>query len=168
MYKLSFEKRVWIVKQLLRGKSPLRVALAQNVHRSLVYQLKEKYEVYGWDGLKDHKTGRPESGLNRNAEIIILDIRRRFGYGACRIPTGHDLFFSPFTPSFQRSTLQRAKRATTHVVCRRGHSPSWTCSSCSCPRLDPLGQRKHAFSTLITFSEDLFLFCLPARVVDRR
>jgi len=85
MYKLSFEKRVWIVKQLLRGKSPLRVALAQKVHRSLVYQLKEKYEVYGWDGLKDHKTGRPESGLNRNAEIIILDIRRRFGYGACRI-----------------------------------------------------------------------------------
>jgi len=43
------------------------------------------YKQYGWDGLKDHKTGRPEVVLNLNAEIIILDIRRRFGYGPCRI-----------------------------------------------------------------------------------
>ncbi len=85
MYKLSFEKRVWIVKQLLKGNSPIKIALAQKVNRSLVYQLKEKYKDYGWDGLRDHKTGRSELQLNRNAEIIILDLRRRFGYGACRI-----------------------------------------------------------------------------------
>ena len=62
-----------------------RIALAQKVHRSLVYQLVEAYTEYGWDGLKDHKTGRSELMLNSNAEIIILDLRRRFGYGACRI-----------------------------------------------------------------------------------
>ena len=43
------------------------------------------YTAFGWDGLKDHKTGRPEVVLNQNAEIIIFDLRRRFGYGACRI-----------------------------------------------------------------------------------
>lgn len=85
MYKLSFEKRVWIVKQLLKGNSVVKISLAQKVHRSLVYQLREKYKTYGWDGLRDHKTGRSELQLNRNAEIIILDLRRRFGYGACRI-----------------------------------------------------------------------------------
>ena len=85
MYKLSFEKRVWIVKQLLKGESSIKVALSQKVHRSLVYQLKEKFDDFGWDGLKDHKTGRAESQLNPNAEIIIFDLRKRFGYGACRI-----------------------------------------------------------------------------------
>jgi putative transposase len=37
------------------------------------------------EGLKDCKTGRPETVLNTNAEIIIFDLRKRFGYGACRI-----------------------------------------------------------------------------------
>ena len=85
MGKLSFEKRVRIIKKVLAGMSVSRIALAQKVHRSLVYQLVEAYTEYGWDGLKDHKTGRSELMLNSNAEIIILDLRRRFGYGACRI-----------------------------------------------------------------------------------
>lgn len=50
-----------------------------------VSKLVRTYQEYGWDGLKDHKTGRSEAQLNQNAEIIILDLRRRFGYGACRI-----------------------------------------------------------------------------------
>jgi len=85
MYKLTYEKRVWIVKQYLKGVSVQKLALAQKLHRSAVYQVIEKHKDFGWDGLKDHKTGRPESALNPNAEIIILDLRRRFGYGACRI-----------------------------------------------------------------------------------
>jgi putative transposase len=43
------------------------------------------YKQYGWDGLKDHKTGRSPNVLNQTAVIIILDIRKRFGYGACHI-----------------------------------------------------------------------------------
>lgn len=85
MYKLTFQKRVWIVKQYMKGISASRLALAQKVNRSAIYQLLENYAAFGWDGLKDHKTGRPEVALSRNAEIIILDLRRRFGYGACRI-----------------------------------------------------------------------------------
>lgn len=85
MYKLTFKKRVWIVKQHIGGVSASKIALAQKIHRSAVYQILETYKEYGWDGLKDHKIGRPETVLNETAVIIILDQRRRFGYGACHI-----------------------------------------------------------------------------------
>jgi putative transposase len=85
MYKLNFKKRVWIAKQYDNGIPASEIALAQKVHRSAVYQIVETYKIYGFDGLKDHKTGRPETMLNPNAETIILDLRKRFGYGACRI-----------------------------------------------------------------------------------
>ncbi len=85
MYELNFKKRVWIVKQRLKGISPLKLAMAQNVSDSTVRKLIRIYKNEGWDGLKDHKTGRPESMLNANAKILILDLRKRFGYGALRI-----------------------------------------------------------------------------------
>lgn len=85
MYKLSFEKRVWIVKQILKKTSVNKVALSQKVSRIAVFKILQKYKQYGWDGLKDHKTGRPETVLNQNVEVIILDLRKRFGYGACHI-----------------------------------------------------------------------------------
>ena len=85
MYKLTFEKRIWIVKQYLRGVSTNSIALSQKVSRMSVSNIVREYEQFGWDGLKDHKTGRPETVLNQNAETIIFDLRQRFGYGACRI-----------------------------------------------------------------------------------
>lgn len=85
MAKLTYKKRVWIVKKYLEEMSALNIALAQNIHRSAVYQIIEKYKQDGWDGLKDHKTGRHETTLNQNAEVIILDLRKRFGYGSERI-----------------------------------------------------------------------------------
>ena len=74
MYKLTFKKRVWIVKQYNNGISASELALAQKIHRRAVYQIIDRFKQYGWDGLKDHKTGRPETQLNKNAEIIIFDI----------------------------------------------------------------------------------------------
>jgi len=85
MYELNFKKRVWIVKQKLNGISTSNVALSQKVSTRTVQKLVKVYQNYGWDGLKDHKTGRPETILNQNTVIIILDLRRRFGYGACHI-----------------------------------------------------------------------------------
>ena len=85
MYKLSFEKRVWIVKQVLRGMPRVKAALSQSISDRTVRELMNKYELYGWDGLKDHKTGRSETVLNQNAIIVILDLRTHFGYSACRI-----------------------------------------------------------------------------------
>lgn len=85
MYQLTFEKRVWIVKQYLKEVSTSQIALSQSVTPRTVQKLVKVYEEFGWDGLKDHKTGRPETVLNANAEIIIFDLRKRFGYGPCRI-----------------------------------------------------------------------------------
>lgn len=85
MYKLTFEKRMWVVKQILKGVSQHTVALSQKVSDRTVRDILSRYQQDGWDGLKDHKTGRSEIILNQNAEIIILDLRERFGYGACRI-----------------------------------------------------------------------------------
>lgn len=85
MYKLTFEKRIWIVRQFQKGVKVEKIALAQKVNRRCVYQILEKYSQLGWDGLKDHKTGRSETSLNPNTQILILDLRQRYGYGACRI-----------------------------------------------------------------------------------
>ncbi|MDD5086326.1 MAG: DDE-type integrase/transposase/recombinase [Candidatus Nanoarchaeia archaeon] len=85
MYKLNFKKRVWIVKQYLNGTLTSKIAMSQSVTPRTVQMLIKSYKHGGWDVLKDHKTGRPETQLNKNAEIIILDIRKRFGYGACHI-----------------------------------------------------------------------------------
>ena len=85
MYELNFKKRVWIVKQRLKGVSTSKVALSQSISTRTVQKLVKAYTESGWDALKDHKTGRPETVLNKNAEIIILDIRKQYGYGACHI-----------------------------------------------------------------------------------
>lgn len=84
MYKLTFQKRVWIIKKYLEGMSTNKIALSQNISRMTISKIARVYNEYGWDGLKDHKTGRPETILNPNTEIVILDLRR-YGYGACRI-----------------------------------------------------------------------------------
>ena len=85
MYKLTFEKRVWVVKKYFAGMSTSKIALSQFVTSRTVQKLVGIYKEYGWVGLEDHKTGRSELLLNPTVEIIILDLRRRFGYGACRI-----------------------------------------------------------------------------------
>ena len=85
MTRLTFNKRVWIVKQYQKGLSPSKIALAQKIHRSRVYQIIEIYNEYGWDGLKDHKTGRHETILNPKAQDIILEIRKKYGFGATKI-----------------------------------------------------------------------------------
>jgi putative transposase len=85
MYKLTYEKRAWIVRQILKGKPVGIVALAQKVSRISVFKTIRAYKEFGWAGLRDHKTGRPETVLNPRAEIMIFDLRKRFGYGPGRI-----------------------------------------------------------------------------------
>lgn len=84
MYKLNFKKRVWIVKEVLKGVPQVRVALAQQVSDRAVRELVGKFKEFGWDGLKDHKTGRLEMVLNEKVVQLVLDLRK-FGYGACRV-----------------------------------------------------------------------------------
>src|SRR3989338_9794077 len=85
MAKLTFKKRVWIVKQYLEGVSPSKLCLDLKINRRCVYQIVDKYNKFGWDGLLDYKTGRPETILNAKASDMIIDLRTKFGYGACHI-----------------------------------------------------------------------------------
>lgn len=85
MANLTFQKRVWIVKQYLKDDSPSRIALAQRIDRRTVYKLIDKYNNFGWDGLRDYKTGRPETVLNSNVADEIIALRKQFCYGACHI-----------------------------------------------------------------------------------
>jgi putative transposase len=84
MYKLTYKKRIWIVRQMLKGVSTKDVAQAQKISLSMARRILKTYQAYGLHGLKDHKTGRPETSLNPKAEELIFD-QRRYGYGACRI-----------------------------------------------------------------------------------
>lgn len=85
MYKLNYQKRVWIVKQKLRGMPSAQICAAQRITRMALSKIMATYAQYSWDGLKDHKTGRHETILNEKAVEIIVDLRKRFGYGACHI-----------------------------------------------------------------------------------
>lgn len=85
MNKLTFEKRVWIIKKYLEGISPSKLGLSQKIDRRTVYKLIDKYTEFSWEGLKDCKTGRPETVLNSKAKDKIIDLRKQFGYGACHI-----------------------------------------------------------------------------------
>ena len=85
MYKLTFKKRVWIVKRYLNGEMTSEIAFAQRVSTRTVQNLVEEYDKFGWDGLVDHKTGRPETVLNSKTADKIIDLRKKFGYGACHI-----------------------------------------------------------------------------------
>ncbi len=85
MYKLNFKKRVWIVKQYLKGVSVSEIMCAQRISRMILSNLVRQYKELSWNGLKDCKTGRIETVLNPNAVVIILDLRKRYGYGACHI-----------------------------------------------------------------------------------
>jgi len=85
MYKLTFKKRIWIVKQYKKGFSASSISLAQKISKRTVYKILKKYEEYGWDGLKDYKTGRPETVINPKVQSIIIDMRKKYGYGACHI-----------------------------------------------------------------------------------
>lgn len=85
MTKLTYTKRIWIVKQYKKGVSASKIALAQKINRRCVYQILEKYNNYGWEDLKDHKTGRPELILSPKAQDVIIALRKKRGYGALNI-----------------------------------------------------------------------------------
>ena len=51
MYKLNFKKRVWIVKQRLKGLSPSKLALAQKVSDSTIRKLVRIYKEHNYNEL---------------------------------------------------------------------------------------------------------------------
>jgi len=73
------------VKQYEKWGDYKRIALAQKISWRTVYKLINKYKEFGWDGLKDHKTGRPSFSLNPKVVKMIRQERKKTGYGANKL-----------------------------------------------------------------------------------
>jgi putative transposase len=85
MYKLTFEKRSWIIKQIQKGIQISDIAQSQKVSDRTIRKIHNNFKVYGIEGFKDHKTGRPETILNEKSADLILKLRKEHKYGACHI-----------------------------------------------------------------------------------
>ncbi|MFH1668414.1 MAG: DDE-type integrase/transposase/recombinase [Candidatus Woesearchaeota archaeon] len=66
-----------MTQQLKKKKSVKDIALAQKINRSTVWKIKKKYEQYGGDGLKDHKSGRLFELVNpKFYELVVKEWKR--------------------------------------------------------------------------------------------
>jgi hypothetical protein len=49
MVRLTYKKRVWVVREFLKWGDYERVASAQGIHWRTVYKLLAKHNEYGWE-----------------------------------------------------------------------------------------------------------------------
>ena len=73
------------MSQLRRGIQVKRIALAQKVTRKTVWEIKKKYEKYGKEGLKDHKSGRLFEPLNPKFYNLVVNEWKRNKCGARKL-----------------------------------------------------------------------------------
>lgn len=81
---LDFNKRKWIIKQLNKGTSITKIARAQAVSRQAIYDIKELYDQFGLNSLRDKERGRPEQQLSSQIRERIIQLRDK-GHGIRRI-----------------------------------------------------------------------------------
>lgn len=72
MHKLTFKKRLWVVKQMLKGISTEKLCRTQGISRMTVSNLVRRFKEDGWDCLKDRKTGRPGTVLHPAAVTLVV------------------------------------------------------------------------------------------------
>jgi transposase InsO family protein len=85
MARLTYKKRVIVVREFLKWRDYKKIALIQNIHWRTVFKLVKKYNDFGWEGLRDHRPGRPIESLNPKAVDMIVNERRKTGYGANKL-----------------------------------------------------------------------------------
>ncbi len=67
------------------GVSVNKIALAQKVHRKTVWEIKKKYELWGEDGLKDHKPGRMFEPVNKKFYDLVIGEWKKNKCGARKL-----------------------------------------------------------------------------------
>ena len=83
--KLTKSQRLLIIQRWNNGWKKSRIAKRSNISRQTVYAVIQKYEVENIYGLLDHKPGPLRNPLNTYFYANIVDIRKRYDWGACRI-----------------------------------------------------------------------------------
>ena len=83
--KLNKSQRMEILQRLNNGWKKCRIAKRFGVSRQTIYDIQNKYFMQGINGILDHKPGPLREPLSPNFYANIIDIRKRFDWGACRI-----------------------------------------------------------------------------------
>jgi transposase len=83
--KLTYRARLQIVKQHFCCKSVTKLAQKHNVSRQTIYDVLRRFEETDVYGLEDHRPGARRETLNSSFYANIVDLRKRNGWGACRI-----------------------------------------------------------------------------------
>ena len=83
--KLSKSERMLILQRWNNGWKKTRIAKRFGVSRQTVYKIISKYKQEGIYGILDHKPGPLREPINPNFYANIIDIRKKFDWGACRI-----------------------------------------------------------------------------------
>lgn len=98
------------------------IALSQKIHRKSVWEIRKKFENFGYDGLKDHKPGRLFEPLNFEFYNLVVEewkknkcgarklhaVLKRKGFGVSRRKIEQVLV----KEGFQKSVLKRKKPRT--------------------------------------------------------
>jgi putative transposase len=83
--KLTKSDRITILQRWNNGWKKTKIAKRFGVSRQTIYVIISKYETDGIDGVLDHKPGRLKDPISPKFYANIVDLRIKFGWGACRI-----------------------------------------------------------------------------------
>jgi len=83
--KLTKSDRMLILQRWNNGWKKTRIAKRFGVSRQTIYDIISRYETDGIYGIVDHKPGRLRNSINPYFYANIVDIRKKFDWGACRI-----------------------------------------------------------------------------------
>jgi transposase InsO family protein len=83
--KLSKSERMLILQRWNNGWKKTRIAKRFGVSRQTVYDIISRYQTDGIYGILDHQPGPLRLPVNSNFYANIIDIRKKYDWGACRI-----------------------------------------------------------------------------------
>ena len=83
--KLNYRLRLNIIKAIYGKWSISKIAMRFEVSRVSIYKIKKKYLFDDVYGLEDHKPGPLCTPINPIFYANILDVRKKYGVGACGI-----------------------------------------------------------------------------------
>ena len=83
--KLDYRLRLNIIKAIMANWSKSRIARRFDVSRTTIYKIKKKYEHNDVYGLEDHKPGPLRMPLNPHFYANVVEIRKKYSFGACGI-----------------------------------------------------------------------------------
>lgn len=119
MMKLNERKKKWIIRQINRGVSKTKIALAMNVSRMFIWKFEQKYKKGGVEAFKTDKPGRPFEKLNSDFYNLVKEewkknkcgarklhaVMKRKGFSVSRRKIEQVLIFE----GFQKSVPKRKK-----------------------------------------------------------